>query len=68
MLRLPHPTRQAAGSAAIARTRLTYALGADRARQVVLPARERLAPTTGHADEFLGRLLGESLPASGRSQ
>ncbi|NTU82600.1 MAG: hypothetical protein HGA45_25065 [Chloroflexales bacterium] len=70
MLRPTRPTtaHQPAGSAAIARARLMHTLGADRIRHIALPARERVAPTTGHTDEILGRLLGESLPASGRGQ
>jgi hypothetical protein len=70
MLRHPRPTtaRQLAGSAAIARARLSHTLGADRTRYVALPARERVAPTTGHADEMLSRLLCESIPTSGRGQ
>lgn len=70
MLRPPRPTtaRQLAGSAAIARARLSHTLGADRTRHVGLPARDRVAASTGHADEILVRLLGESLPTTGRGQ
>lgn len=70
MQRPPRPTtaRQLVGSAAVARARLTHTLGADRTRLVGLPARERIAAPTGHADEILNRLLGESLPVTGRGQ
>ncbi|MEI8165627.1 MAG: hypothetical protein WCG26_04590 [Chloroflexales bacterium] len=70
MLRLHHPAsaHQPVGSAAIARTRLSHALAADRARPVALVAHDRVVQSNHHADEFLGRLLGESLPANGRNE